>query len=96
MADYTVRNIDLSLASQRRELIDRATLIGNVFIVSMPAGAVFSLHFGQHDGIPIPNGGLDLVPCPEENDGLYITNPAQPGVSVTLLIGIAGGVRANA
>lgn len=91
MADYRVEVIDLSLAANRKELVSRNTLIGNVAFLVFPAGTDLQIHFGQQAGIPVTKALLDFRPCPEENDGLYITHSAQPGVSVTVLIGLGGG-----
>lgn len=98
MADYRVETFDLTLVGNRREIVSRNVVVGNVFVLTFIGGTNLSLHFGQRAGIPINSQGLDFRPCPEENDGVFITHTAQPGVTVTLLIGLgeAGSLQVGA
>lgn len=96
MADYRIETLDLSLVADRREIVSPNTEIGNVAILAFTLGSDLQLHFGQRQPIPVASSLLDFVPCPPENQGLFITHAAQPGVSATLLIGFGGGVNVGA
>lgn len=81
---YRVVQLDLTTARDRGEVIPRDVGVTNILVIAQPAGAVVSLHVGEREGIPVPGAGFTLDDlCPPENKGIFVTNPAQPGVVVT-------------
>lgn len=92
-AAYDVKTVDLTNAQTVAEIIGPAKQIFSVAVTRFPAGAVASLRLGQSGkDIPVQQQGFSLYDpqgCVIETDGLYITNPAQPGVSVDIMVGFA-------
>lgn len=86
MANYRVLDVDLTSARDRSVLFQRDTQIANVVILEFTAGTDFQLHFGQSPAIPIKAQGEEWRLCPAENDGVFMTHGAQPGLSVKLLV----------
>lgn len=92
---YDILTVDLTVAGNRRQLVQRDAGITSITVLVMPPAATFALHVGQQEAIPVPVAGfvLDEI-CPPANDGLFATYPAQPGISVILYVGF-GGPRAG-
>lgn len=93
MADYRVETLDLTLVGDRKELVSRNTVVANVVILEFAGGTDFKLHFGQRAAIPVKSQGLDFRLCPEENEGVFFTNSAQPGTTIIVLIGFGEGAE---
>jgi hypothetical protein len=93
MAEYRVAVVDLTAAQAAVEVVPRGVDVADVSVRAMPAGAAASLHFGgtSNDAVALLGAGDALEICPPESNGIYITNPAQPGVTISLLIGYASG-----
>jgi hypothetical protein len=96
MSEYAVIPLDLSTARDAVEVVSRGKSITDVAVRALPAGATLALHFGEGKAaIPILGAGDALECCPAENDGLYATNVAQPGVIASVLVSFGGGVKAS-
>ena len=92
---YRVVSVDLGTARDRIPVIPRDVGVTNILVLAMSAGAVASLHVGEREGIPLSGAGFTLDDiCPPENKGIFVTNPAQPGL--TLLMFFSFGAIAAA
>lgn len=91
MADYRIIPVDLTAALDRSQIVPNNNKIYNVSVLTLPAGASLQLHFGQRQGIPVVEGDEmgDPQGCAIENDGLFVTAPAQPGVVAQLYVGMS-------
>jgi len=87
---YRVLSIPLDNAADRQELVGRYLRIQNLTVLDLPSPGVteFSIHLGQRQAIPIVDQGfrMDQI-CPPEENGLFGSWPAQPGVTVRLYVG---------
>lgn len=102
-ADYRIVTIDLSatggfVGSRVPIQSVKDFVMSSVALISLTAGATFSLHVGERDPIPFGSVGLgvgtSLLMDPPEQIGLSITNPvAQPAAQAILLV--SSGVRVN-
>jgi hypothetical protein len=87
MNAYRVVTVDLAVANNRGVVVGRDTGVTNILVIAASAGAVFQLHVGDREGIPAPGAGFTLDDmCPPENRGIFITNAAQPGMTVTIFL----------
>lgn len=93
MADYRIVPVALDNGGDKQQVVEANVSITNVTVIALAPGASLSLHFGQRAGIPVQQGFefSDERGCPIENDGLFATFPAQPGVTAQLYVG--AGVR---
>lgn len=95
MSDYAVLTLDLTAARDAIEIVSRSKSVSDVAVRALPAGATLAVHFGEGKAaIPILGAGDALEACPPENEGIYVTHPAQPGVTAQILVSFAGGVKA--
>ena len=101
MAQVNEFVVDLSTASERREVVPRGMTITDVYVAELAAGAAdVVLIFG----IESPSGfrnifqGQSFECCPPETSGLYVTAPALGGVlrlAVTLQKNDGSGAAAR-
>lgn len=65
--------------------------VDGISVLGYPAGAILSLHLGPTgDEIDVTQA-LQNIEGICENDGIFATNPAQPGTIVRLYISFGGG-----
>lgn len=92
MADYKVVPLDLTQPLDKFEIVPSRQQVYSVSVLELPVGAALSLHFGQRAAIPLAQGRAfnDPTGCPIANDGLFVSCPAQPGVTAQLYVGFSG------
>ena len=97
MAQINEYVVDLSTASERREVCPRGMEITDVYVAELAAGAAdVILIFGLSAAAGFRNiwQGQSFTCCPSETDGLYVTAPALGGV-LRLAVTFNGGASAR-
>lgn len=96
MSDYRVITVDLTTPRDPNTdpIVEPNTEIFSVTVLRMPAGSGASLHFGRGQAIPLAEGMefSDPTGCVIEDEGLFMTNAVQAGVSIDLYVGFSGAV----
>lgn len=90
MASYRVLNIDLTAARDRAEIIERDVGVTDITVLELPAGASASIALGPRPLIPLVQGQEIIDICPAETEALFLTNVAQPGVTMDLYVSFEG------
>lgn len=87
---YRVVTVDLTNARDRGEVIPRDVGVTNILVISLSPGAVISLHVGAREAIPVPGAGFTLDDLCNENKGIFVTHPAQAGLSAVIFFSFGG------
>lgn len=99
MANYRIIDVDLTAARTRRPIDGgnglRDTSVDNISVLTYPAGAIVQLHLGESgQGIDITQA-LQNIEQICEDGGIFVTNPAQPGVIVRVMLSFGGGGKVS-
>lgn len=81
-------SIDLTNVLKRFQILAPGSWVDAVSVLRIPVGAIAFIHFGQQGPIPLlmtaPFIGFSRVE--DANMGVFISCPAQPGVTIDLFI----------
>lgn len=78
--------LDLSVARDRVEIVPPGVYVSQWKVTLLTAGSTLRVHLGREgDGIAVNPADSMTFPQAFAN-GLYVTNPAQPGINAELAI----------
>lgn len=82
------QSIDLTLAKVREQILEPGNWVDALTVLRIPAGAIAFVHFGVGDPIPLLMTApfIGFARDEDANQGVFISSPAQPGVTIDLFI----------